>query len=271
MLFHGCCVNSERAKRQKAARGSLISLTTNPELTLEVKTDKRTRVNAAQNYREIKDRIESLCLRTARKPNVMLLPVTKTRSLEAIQELYDFGLRDFGESRVQELLSKKDALPPDIRWHFIGHLQSNKVKYIAPFVHMIHSIHTEAIARELSKRAEESNRIIPVLMEINISGEAQKHGVAPNDAEAMAIEISGSCPNLLLSGVMGMASFEEDTEKTRPQFRKLRKLRDRIAERHPELKAFTELSMGMSNDFEVAIEEGATIVRIGSALFEERI
>lgn len=226
-------------------------------------------MNAAQNYQEIKNRMESLCLRIDRKPKVMLLPVSKTRPAEAIQELYELGLRDFGESRVQELLSKKDALPADIRWHFIGHLQSNKAKYIAPFVHMVHSVHSEEIAAELSKRAKESNRMIPVLMEINISGEEQKQGVAPNDAEALAIEISGSCPNLLLSGLMGMASFEEDPEKTRPQFRMLRELRDRIAERHPELKAFTELSMGMSNDFKVAIEEGATIVRIGSALFGE--
>lgn len=198
---------------------------------------------------------------------MLLLPVSKTQPIEAIQELYDFGLRDFGESRVQELLKKKDELPADIRWHFIGHLQSNKAKFIAPFAHMVHSVHSEEIAGELSKRAKESNRIIPVLMEVNISGEEQKQGVPPNDAEAMAIEISESCPNLLLSGVMGMASFEADPENTRQQFRKLRELRDEIQERHPELKAFTELSMGMSNDFEVAVEEGATIVRIGSALF----
>ncbi|HET6400614.1 MAG TPA: YggS family pyridoxal phosphate-dependent enzyme [Candidatus Kapabacteria bacterium] len=228
-------------------------------------------MNAAQNYRKLREQIESLCLRLGREPNVMLLPVSKTRPAEAIRELYDLGLRDFGENRVQELLKKKDELPSDIRWHFIGNLQSNKAKYIAPFVHLVHSVHSAGIAVELSKRAKESNRIIPVLIEINISGEEQKHGIAPNNAEARAIQISEGCPNLLLSGLMGMASFEEDPGKTRPQFRMLRELRDQIQERHPELKAFTELSMGMSNDFEVAIEEGATIVRIGSALFGEKI
>jgi len=206
-----------------------------------------------------------------RRPNVLLLPVSKTQPIESIKALYDFGLRDFGENRVQELLKKKDELPQDIRWHFIGHLQSNKVKYIAPFVSLVHSVDSIEIAQELSKKAKDSNREISIFIEVNISGEAQKQGVASNDTENLCIAIAGSCPNVVLSGLMGMASFEEDPERTRPQFRLLRELRDRIAERHPELKAFRELSMGMSNDFEVAIQEGATIVRIGSALFGERI
>jgi pyridoxal phosphate enzyme (YggS family) len=228
-------------------------------------------LRTVRNYENLQENIRKFCLNVRREPNVLLLPVSKTQPIGAIQELYDFGQRDFGENRVQELLKKKDELPPDIRWHFIGHLQSNKAKYIAPFVHMVHSVHSEEIAAELSKRAKESDRIIPVLMEINISGEAQKQGIAPEKCEALIAQIAASSPNLILLGLMGMASFEEDPERTRPQFRLLRELRDRIAERHPELKAFTELSMGMSNDFEVAIEEGATIVRIGSTLFGEGI
>lgn len=198
------------------------------------------------------------------------MPVSKMQSVAAIRSFYDLGLRDFAESRVQELLAKKDALPADIRWHFIGHLQSKKVKSIAGFIESIQSIDSIDTARELSKRAAENTRTIKILMEVNISGEAQKQGVEPAKTEALALEIARTCPNLILSGLMGMASLEEDPERTRPQFRRLRELRDDIQERQPQLKSFTELSMGMSNDFEIAIEEGATIVRIGSALFGER-
>ncbi len=192
------------------------------------------------------------------------------QSVAAIRSFYDLGLRDFAESRVQELLAKKDALPPDVRWHFIGHLQSNKAKYIAGFIDSIESIDSIDTARELSKRAAENTRTIKILIEVNISGEAQKQGAEPANTESLALEIARTCPNLILSGLMGMASLEEDPERTRPQFRRLRELRDDIQERQPQLKSFTELSMGMSNDFEIAIEEGATIVRIGSALFGER-
>src|SRR5581483_8245716 len=159
----------------------------------------------------------------------------------------------FAENRVQELLKKKDALPSDIRWHFIGHLQTNKAKYIAPFIESVHSIDSMETARELSKRA--GSRPINVLIEVNISREAQKQGIAPDEAEALALQISETSPNVTVTGLMGMASFEEDPERTRPQFRMLRELRDKIRERHPERKSFKELSMGMSNDFEIAIEE----------------
>lgn len=225
----------------------------------------------SSNLELVEKRIALACEHAGRaRDSVLLLPVSKTQSVEAIQSLYDFGLRDFGENRVQELLKKRDALPEDIRWHFIGHLQSNKAKYIAPFVHAVHSVHNVEVAHELSKRATQSERIIKVLIEVNISDEEQKQGIAPKNIETLAIEISNSCPNLLLSGLMGMASFEENIERTRPQFRTLRELRNEIQERHAELTGFTELSMGMSNDFEIAIEEGATIIRIGSALFGER-
>jgi PLP dependent protein len=217
----------------------------------------------ASNYENLQERIRQICLVAHRQPNVLLLPVSKTQTIEAIKELYDFGIRDFGENRVQELLKKKEELPEDIRWHFIGNLQSNKVKYLAPFIDTIQSVDSIELAQEVSKRA---TRPISILIEVNISGEGQKHGISPDDAEQVVVGVT-SFPNLIVKGLMGMASFEEYPEKTRPQFRKLRQLRDEIAERHTELKSFKELSMGMSNDFEVAIEEGATIVRIGSALF----
>ena len=197
----------------------------------------------------------------------MLLAVSKTQPIEAIQELYDFGHRDFGESRVQELLKKREPLPDDIRWHFIGHLQFNKARQIAPFIYSVDSIDSFETAFELSKRAGEHSRTIRALIEINISGEPQKNGVRIYDAERLVLNIAENCPGLIVSGLMGMASFEEEPERTMPQFRALRGLLIEIQERQPQLKGFIELSMGMSNDFEVAIEEGATIVRIGSAIF----
>lgn len=204
------------------------------------------------------------------RENVLLLPASKNQSIEKIKSLYDLGFRDFGENRVQELLKKRDTLPKDIRWHFIGNLQSNKARQIAPFISMVHSVDSESLAVELSKRAAEANRTIPVLIEVNISRETSKTGIEPSVAENVINFIISNCPNLIPSGLMGMASFEKDVERTRPQFRMLRELRDTIREHHSELTSFTELSMGMSNDFAVAIEEGATIVRIGSALFGER-
>jgi pyridoxal phosphate enzyme (YggS family) len=217
------------------------------------------------------ERIAAACDRAGRsRDSVLLLPVSKTQLTDAIQAFYDLGLRDFGESRVQELLKKRDELPSDIRWHFIGHLQSNKARQIAPFIEWVHSIDSIETAQELSHRAEQQARTINLLVEVNISGEPQKNGVEQEEALSIIEAIVKQCPNLIPRGLMGMASEEEDVERTRPQFRLLRELRENIQERHPELTSFTELSMGMSNDFEIAIEEGATIVRIGSALFGPR-
>jgi pyridoxal phosphate enzyme (YggS family) len=219
----------------------------------------------------VQSRIESACLRANRDPKeVLLLPVTKTHSTEEILQVYELGFRSFGENRVQELLKKWEVLPKDIEWHLIGHLQSNKAKYVAHFISMVHSIDSLDTAKELSKRAGESKRKLDVLIEINISGEEAKHGVQPSEAEALIARILDTAPNLQLRGLMGVASFETELERTRPQFALLRKLRESIRSRFPELQNFDQLSMGMSNDFEIAIEEGATIVRIGSALFGER-
>jgi PLP dependent protein len=218
-----------------------------------------------QQYHAIQDRI----LRIASDRNMLLLAVSKQQPVERIRALYDLGQRDFGESRVQELLKKRDALPSDIRWHFIGHLQSNKARQLAPFIDWVHSIDSIETAQELSRRAEQCGRTINALVEVNISGETQKNGLDPENTLPFVESILKHSSHLVPSGLMGMASFEEDLEQTRPQFRKLRELREKIQERHSELTHFTELSMGMSNDYEIAIEEGATIVRIGSALFGE--
>jgi pyridoxal phosphate enzyme (YggS family) len=218
-----------------------------------------------ENYRAVQQRVHAACERVGRtSDDVLLLPVSKLHSAEAIAALYELGVRDFGESRVQELLKKKEQLPQDIRWHFIGNLQSNKARQITDFVHLVHSVYTLGLAEELAKRA---TRPIDVLLEIKISGEATKGGIHPDDAETLVDSISRTCPNIRVTGLMGMASFEEDPERTRPQFRTLRKLRDELCGRYPDLR---ELSMGMTNDYEVAIEEGATIVRVGSAIFGER-
>ncbi len=223
------------------------------------------------NYHRIRERIRQASAHAGRAAgDVLLLAVSKQQSAASIRALYDLGHRDFGESRVQELLKKRNELPSDIRWHFIGHLQSNKARQIASYIDWIHSIDSIELAQELSHRAEQHGRTINVLVEVNISGETQKNGVSPKEALHLVESIMNKCPNLIPRGLMGMASEEDSVERTRPQFRSLRELRDSIRERHPELTSFTELSMGMSNDFEIAIEEGATIVRIGSVLFGPR-
>ena len=230
-----------------------------------------TATELERNYYLIEDRIGKACARSSRKRgDVLLLVVSKNQSVPEIEVFYKLGLINFGESRVQELLKKKDELPGDICWHFIGHLQSNKARNIAPFIDTVHSIDSLETARELSRRAEQHKRLIKVLVEVNISGEEQKNGIMPENALEFTHKVVKECPRLVLSGLMGMASYEEEVERTRPQFLALRALRDSIAERHPELIAFKELSMGMTNDFEVAIECGATMIRVGSALFGER-
>jgi PLP dependent protein len=222
-----------------------------------------------RNYRAIQQRIESASAQAGRDGGgILLLAVSKQQPVERIRALYDLGHRDFGESRVQELLKKREMLPDDIRWHLIGHLQSNKARKIASFIYSVQSIDSLETAIELSKRAAENSRTIRALIEVNISGEQQKNGLQPSEAEKLVVQITENCPGLIVTGLMGMASFEDNPENTRPQFSKLRELLIEIQERQPHLNGFTELSMGMSNDYEVAIEEGSTIVRIGSALFQ---
>jgi pyridoxal phosphate enzyme (YggS family) len=219
----------------------------------------------AANVARVQARIADAAARAGRRPgDVRLIAVTKTVDPGRIREAGSCGLREFGENRVQEARDKVAAVP-GATWHLIGHLQRNKVKEALRLFAMIHSVDSRALAEEVSRRAAAAEARIDVLIEVNISGEAAKHGVAPEDAGALARDVAGM-PGVRLRGLMAMAPLAEDAEETRPYFRRLRELRDRIQDAHPEAGA-RELSMGMSNDFEVAVEEGATMVRVGRALF----
>jgi pyridoxal phosphate enzyme (YggS family) len=199
--------------------------------------------------------------------DVVLVAVSKTKPNEDIQSLYDMGQRDFGENYVQELIDKQVSLPADIRWHFIGHLQSNKVKYIAPLVYLIHGVDSISLLKEINKQAIKNNRIIDCLLQVHIAQEETKFGM--DEAELIAaIPLSKSLPSIRLRGLMGMASFTEDTEKVQKEFKVLKGLFDKYkADTTPE---WSIISMGMSGDYALAMKEGSTMVRIGSLLFGAR-
>lgn len=199
-----------------------------------------------------------------------LLAVSKTRSVEEILTLYDLGVRDFGENQVQELVKKYEVLPKDIRWHMIGHLQRNKVKYIAPFIYCIHSVDSVRLAEEINKQGIKNNRIISILLEVNISHEESKFGINPASLNQFLDDIT-DLNNILLHGLMTVAPNTEQAEENRTYFKNMFKLYVDIQSKKRDNIDITVLSMGMSKDYTVAIEEGATIVRIGSDLFGDRI
>ncbi|MEO6940152.1 MAG: YggS family pyridoxal phosphate-dependent enzyme [Candidatus Kapaibacterium sp.] len=230
-----------------------------------------TRAELQDAFERVESRIRAACERASRpRESVTLLPVSKMHSAELIQSAYDFGYRKFGESRVQELLVKQQTLPADIEWHFIGHLQSNKAKNIAPFVSMVHSIDSVETGVELSKRALAASRTIDVLIEINISGEQAKDGVEPTAAEALLMGLREQTRNLRVCGLMCVAGLVDDDSVVREQFRSMKILLERLQISHSDLSGFQTLSMGMTHDLEIAIEEGATIIRVGSAIFGDR-
>jgi PLP dependent protein len=201
-----------------------------------------------------------------------LIAVSKTQPIEAIQVAYDAGLREFGENRVQELAPKAEALPQDIRWHLIGTLQTNKVKYIASFVDMIHSVDKPALLQEINKQAQKHNRVINCLLQIHIAQEESKFGFDYPEAEAyLKSQDLSHLSNIKLIGLMGMASFTENEAQIRQEFRGLNQFFERMkAEIQANNVDFRELSMGMSSDWHIAIEEGSTMVRVGSAIFGAR-
>jgi pyridoxal phosphate enzyme (YggS family) len=205
-------------------------------------------------------------LRKQLPERVILIAVSKTRPVPEIQEAYNAGQRDFGENRVQELLPKYEALPKDIRWHLIGHLQSNKVKYIAPFVHLIHSVDSEKLLQEIDRQAEKCNRIISVLLQIFIAREETKFGFSFDEA-AELLSRKDRFPHVKIAGLMGMATNTDDGEAVRKEFRSLH---DFFAEHITQLTAPAILSMGMSSDWTIAIEEGANMIRVGSSIFGSR-
>lgn len=201
--------------------------------------------------------------------NVELIVVSKFRPLEQINNIYEQGQRAFAENRVQDLLVKYEALPKDIKWHLIGTLQTNKVKYIAPFIHLIHSLDDGELWKEINKQAIKSSRIIPCLLQLKVAQEETKNGFEWNELCALLdSSVQNNFKNVKICGVMGMASLTTDENQIRSEFRLLKKYFDLLKATYFNNLEFNQLSMGMSSDYKIAIEEGSTMVRIGSAVFE---
>ncbi|MEC5395161.1 YggS family pyridoxal phosphate-dependent enzyme [Bergeyella sp. RCAD1439] len=200
-------------------------------------------------------------------PQVQLVAVSKTHPVEKIKTIYDCGQRIFGENKVQELVEKYPLLPKDIQWHLIGHLQTNKVKYIAEFVDTIQSVDSEKLLREIDKQAARYGRKIKVLLQVKIAEEDTKFGLESSVAETLFHQwLEGAFPHVVVTGLMGMATFTDDREQIRREFCFLKSLYDRLALQHP----LQTLSMGMSGDFPLAVDCGANSVRVGSAIFGDR-
>lgn len=204
--------------------------------------------------------------------NVSLIAVSKTNPVEKIKEAYDAGQRIFGENKVQELTPKYEALPKDIEWHMIGHMQSNKVKYIAPFVQLIHAVDSPSLLEEINKQGLKVNRKLSCLLQLHIAKEESKFGFSEEDVlELLQSSSLKHWGNIQIDGLMGMATFTEDAERVRLEFRGLKNFFEKLkSEKLPPQFQMKELSMGMSGDYKIAIEEGSTMVRVGSAIFGER-
>ena len=204
--------------------------------------------------------------------NVTLIAVSKTKPVTDIQEAYDAGQRIFGETKALEMRDKHQELPKDIQWHFIGHLQTNKIKYIAPFVSLIHSIDSISLLEAVNKEAAKNNRVIDCLLQFHIAKEETKFGLDIEEAEEMLKSDSyKNLNNINIIGVMGMATFTDDVNQIRNEFKSLKNIFNILKERYfQDKESFKEISMGMSDDYPIAIEEGATMVRVGSKIFGAR-
>ena len=220
----------------------------------------------AERLALVEERLRAACRRAGRERNeVTLVAVTKTVSAEVAALLPGLGVHDLGESRPQELW-RKSAVVKNVRWHLVGHLQRNKIERTLPLIERIHSVDSLRLLDALEEACRQASRTPPALLEINASREASKHGFAPEEVPGLAPRLA-ELKHVRIEGLMTMAAYEEDAERTRPTFAALRTLRDRLA---AELgRPLPQLSMGMSNDFEIAVEEGATLVRLGTVLFEE--
>ena len=206
-------------------------------------------------------------------PSVTLVAVSKTKPSQSIADAYETGHRDYGENKVQELTAKSEELPKDIKWHLIGHLQRNKVKYIAPFVYLIHTVDSLRLAKEINKRAKQNNRVIKCLIQIYIANEDTKFGLDFNEAnELFESEEFQALENIEITGLMGMATFTDNKDQIRKEFASLKEFYDQQKEKTTALTNcnFDVLSMGMSGDYEVGIEEGSNMIRIGSSIFGAR-
>lgn len=223
-----------------------------------------------ENLEEVERRIQAACRRSGRdRSEVTLIAVSKTKPVEMLQEIYDCGMRDFGENKVQELVDKYEVLPSDIRWHLIGHLQRNKVKYVVDKACLIHSVDSVRLAKAISDEAVKKECQVKILVEVNVAGEESKFGVSLEDTLPLIEEIAGY-PNIRIEGLMTIAPFVENPEDNRQIFRKLKQLSVDIDAKNINNVNVHILSMGMTNDYEVAIEEGATIVRVGTGIFGAR-
>tara|TARA_B100001057_G_scaffold497895_2_gene603317 strand:+ start:3970 stop:4632 length:663 start_codon:yes stop_codon:yes gene_type:complete len=204
--------------------------------------------------------------------HVVLVAVSKTKPVEDLQKAFDAGQRIFGENKVQEMFAKWEVLPKEIEWHFIGHLQRNKVKYLAPFVSLIHGVESFRLLKEINKQALKSNRIIDVLLQFYIADEETKFGLSVEEADVLlSSEEYKMLNNIAIRGVMGMATFTKNQEKIKGEFQKLKKIHEGLKENHFSAREnFDIISMGMSGDYKTAIDEGSTMIRIGSSIFGER-
>jgi pyridoxal phosphate enzyme (YggS family) len=226
-------------------------------------------MDIADNIARVNHRIGEACRRAGRDPlEVKLIAVTKTVEIDRIRQAIQQGLRSFGENYVQEALPKIEQLDRDLEWHFIGRLQSNKVKYVVNTFHLIHSVDRSSLVREINRRAPQERRV-PILLQVDLAGEQTKSGVPPANLQQFLMETLDQ-PHLQVQGLMTMPPFFDELERARPYFRALRRWRDRLREFVTPPHTLKELSMGMTGDFEVAIEEGATMVRIGTAIFGPR-
>lgn len=223
-----------------------------------------------QNLEEVERRICAACTRTGRdRSEITLIAVSKTKPVEMLQDAYNTGIREFGENKVQELTRKYEELPKDIHWHLIGHLQRNKVKYIIDKAWLIHSVDSLRLAEEISREAVKKKVTARILVQINIAGEDSKFGLAPDGCEKVIYDIA-ALPGISICGLMTVAPFVDNPQDNRIHFRKLKKLAVDIDSKNIDNIHMDILSMGMTGDYEVAIEEGATMIRVGTGIFGER-
>lgn len=223
-----------------------------------------------ENLKKVQENIVLAAKRAGRNPDdITLIAVSKTKPAEMIKEVYDCGVREFGENKVQEILQKSEFLPPDISWHMIGHLQRNKVKAVIGRAKLIHSVDSVRLAEEISKQAFNSGIVVNILLEVNVAGEETKYGFRPDELNDIFPKIA-ALPNIFIRGLMTSAPFVADPENNRIYFRQLKQLCVDLRNKNIDNTSMDVLSMGMTNDYEVAVEEGATCVRVGTAIFGER-
>ena len=223
-----------------------------------------------ERLKEVEQNIQNACDRSGRdRCEVTLIAVSKTKPVSMLQEVYEENIRDFGENKVQELCEKMEVLPSDIRWHMIGHLQRNKVKYIVGQVALIHSVDSYRLAEEINIQAKKKNVTVPILVEVNIAHEESKFGISEADAIQLVEEIA-ELDNIRIMGLMTIAPYVENPEDNRMYFRKIKELSVDIRNKKIDNVSMDILSMGMTGDYQVAIEEGATMVRVGTGIFGER-